>query len=93
MIVPFTELKSGSGPPCFRGKFIVVYAIFETKNDVLIKDIILVSIREIERVTRVIKYLLISDISNSAREYCLPSYTHFSYCNTTLLDFDIFPLR
>ena len=53
MIVPFTESKSGSGPPGFRGKLIVVYAIFETKkNDVLIKDIILVSIREIERVTK-----------------------------------------
>ena len=52
MIVPFTELKSGSGPAGFRDKLIVDYAIFETKNDVLIKDIILVLMRD--RVTRII---------------------------------------
>ena len=56
MIVPFTELKSGSGLAGFRSKLIVAYVILETKNDVLIKDIILISIRERDRyrVTRLI---------------------------------------
>ena len=93
MVVPFTELKSGSGLAGFQGKLIVVYAIFETNNDVLIKDIILISIKEIESYkNNSNKYLLISDISNSGWEYCFPSHTHFSYCNSALLDLGIFPL-
>ena len=41
MILPFMKLKSGSGPPGFRGKLTMNCMILETNNDVsiVVKDI------------------------------------------------------